>query len=294
MKKTVFFSVLVLVLLAIGKYYSPRFFGLHSARKKYPTSDVHQLEFESKKNTKGLLDYRLNSNAKKYKKLREKANLDRIVEVCQTDFAKVCAIQSWVNKQWSHHPKNKPEKKDALYILEEAAKGKRFRCVEYAFVTKECLSALEYQTRVLGLMTKDVSDVESGGGHVVTEVYLPDLKKWIVLDPQFDLIPVQNGVPLNAVELQNCIANGEDFKIINPSQSVNKEFYSEWIGKYLYYFYVSIPGQKLTWWDRLIGNECQLMLLSKDADKPESFQGMHRLNTFEYTHNVNEFYPLMK
>ncbi|MDD4190907.1 MAG: hypothetical protein PHI28_06235 [Mangrovibacterium sp.] len=44
-----------------------------------------------------------------------------------------------------------------------------------------------------------------GAGHVVTEAYSKELDEWIFIDPQFNIIPVLNGCPLNGVEFQNEI-----------------------------------------------------------------------------------------
>lgn len=81
-------------------------------------------------------------------------------------------------------------------------------------------------------MTKDIAEVKYGGGHVVNEVYLKDLGKWVFIDPQYDVITQYDGVPLNAVELQQCIANHQDFELINPNNIISKEDYAYWIGPY--------------------------------------------------------------
>ena len=50
---------------------------------------------------------------------------------------------------------------------------------------------------------------------MVNEVYIKDLQKWVMGDPQFALNPTYQGIPLNAVELQNCIAQNKEFEILN-------------------------------------------------------------------------------
>ncbi len=152
-------------------------------------------------------------------------------------------------------------------------------CVEYSIVTEQCLTSLGFIIRPLGLMTKDVSEVKSGAGHAVNEIYLKDLKKWILIDPQYDVITMKDNVPLNAVELQSCIANNLNFGIIYPNRTTTKEEYRKWIGPYLYYLYVTINGQSVGVWDRIVGNKKQLTLLPIGAEKPTYFQKIFRINT---------------
>lgn len=95
------------------------------------------------------------------------------------------------------------KKKDTYFILEQAKKGERFRCTEYSLVASECLKTLGCKVRSLGLMTKEIDEVNSGAGHVANEVFVPDLDKWIFIDPQYDIIATENRIPLNAVELKS-------------------------------------------------------------------------------------------
>jgi hypothetical protein len=223
--------------------------------------------------------------------LRKRYQLDSLVHKCTTDFEMIIKVQSWVQSRWKHDGNSVPEKNSALYILQEAEKGRQFRCVEYSLVASQCLQSLGFKTRNLGLMTRDVSKVKSGGGHAANEAYLEDAKKWVFIDPQFDVIAMQDGVPLNAVELQKAIATNADFELINPNKTITKEEYIKWIGPYLYYFYVGLKDQKISVWDRITGNKKQLLLLPVGAEKPAYFQKIFRLNNFYYTHSLGDFYP---
>ncbi|MBK6979277.1 MAG: hypothetical protein IPH28_21115 [Cytophagaceae bacterium] len=112
-----------------------------------------------------------------------------------------------------------------------------------------------------------------------------------LIDPQYDIITTYNGIPLNAVELQNCIANNLNFEIINPNKTITKSEYKDWIGPYLYYFSTTIKGERIEIWDRIVGNKRQLTLYPKGAERPAYFQNLIRINNSFYTHSVNDFYP---
>jgi hypothetical protein len=270
---------------------SPRLGGIIPMGKESPNQNVEKLEFDTVTIGKYKLEYKDLSKESNLTKLRNEYKLDTLILDCKTEFEKVIKVQSWVQSRWKHDGDNRPEKDDALYILKEAEKGKRFRCVEYGIVTKQCLASLGLNIRTLGLMTKDISDVKSGAGHVVNEVYLKDLKKWIFIDPQWDVITTFDSIPQSAIELQNCISNNKNFEIINPNKTTTKEEYKKWIGPYLYFFTISINNQKVGIWDRIIGNKKQLTLLPIGATEPKYFQKIMRINTTYYTNSTKEFYP---
>jgi hypothetical protein len=277
--------------IAFVFWMSPRLGGLLNFGKDSISQEIHKLQFDTISNKDFGLVYSKRDKEEALINLKKTYALDSLVAHCNTDFEKVSTIQSWVQSRWEHNGDNVPEKSDALYILKEAEKGKQFRCVEYSIVANQCLASLGFIVRSLGLMTKDVEEVKFGAGHVVNEVYLYDLKKWVMIDPQFDVITTYNGEPLNAVELQACIANKLAFEIINPNETISKEDYEKWIGPYLYYFTISINGQNITWKDRLLGTKKQICLQSIGTKQPKYFQNLIKLNNNYYTNSLNDFYP---
>ena len=259
--------------------------------KESPDQVVERLSFTSTSNNAFELTYPDKSDRADLVTLRKTYQLDTLIQNCNSDFEKVKRVQSWVQSRWEHDGDNRPARSSALYILQEAEKGQRFRCVEYSLVANQCLSSLGFRVRNLGLMTKDVSNVRYGAGHSVNEVYIPDLKKWVLIDPQFDAMSMQNGIPLNAVELQNAIANDEDFTLINPNKTISKDDYQKWIGPYLYYFKISLNKGSVGIWDRIIGNKKQLTLVPVGAENPKVFQRLFRITTSYFTHSTGDFYP---
>lgn len=284
---------LSIAFLLFSLWMSPRLGGLLSFGKDTIDKEIVKLEFDTVTTKSYELKYKDISDRENYARLRAEYRLDSLVKNCKTDFEKITKIQSWVQSRWKHNGENAPDKNDAYFILKEAEKGKQFRCVEYSIVVGQCLSSLGFKVRGLGLMTKDISEVKSGGGHAVNEVYLNDMKKWVFIDPQYDVITTHGGIPLNAVELQNCIANNLNFDLLNPNKIISKQDYIKWISPYLYYFYVTINGQSIGVWDRIVGNKKQLTLYPKGAKQPEYFQKIFRINNSYYTHSIKDFYPIV-
>jgi transglutaminase-like putative cysteine protease len=237
------------------------------------------------------LIYEQNQNNEFLITLREQYNLDAIVAGAANDTEKALRMVNWVHKQWDHNGSNQPSKPDALTILAEVKEGKQFRCVEYGTVTTACLNAIGLPARRLGLKIKDVETTGSGAGHVLLEVYLPDLKKWVMLDGQFDVMPVLNNVPLNALEFQQAIARNYNKLEIRSLSGTSKAQYVNWIYPYLYYFDVKFDNREGVAFERqMVDGKKSLMLIPVGAKQPKVFQISNPLDYCKYTNSIVDFY----
>lgn len=110
-------------------------------------------------------------------------------------------LLDWVRHRWRHGNSHLPVD-DAVYCLQRVDDGHRFACVEYSLVLSQALNALQIPARRLWLRQLPYH-VGLGRGHVVTEAWIDELGRWVVLDSQNGLYWVDdNGTPLGAVELQ--------------------------------------------------------------------------------------------
>lgn len=229
------------------------------------------------------------------KELRSSYRIDKLVAEDNTEFEKIKSILDWTNSRWSHNGSNSPSKSDALTILKEAKEGKQFRCVEYGIVAAAAMNSIGIPARTLGLKSRDVEKVRRGAGHVVTEAYSKELGKWIFMDPQMNIIPVINGVPLNGVEFQREIYNkNPELKLINKQGELNSEDkrnYIKWIGKYLFYFDV-LFDQKTLDSDKFksINGMTKVTLVPVGYKEPKVFQRRYKINYSFYTNSLNDFY----
>lgn len=219
-------------------------------------------------------------------KLRTDYALDNIQQHKNKDFDHALAILDWVNHLWDHDGINTPSQNDPISILQEAATGKKFRCVEYAIVLTGVLAALGYPARVLGLMTADVETREFGAGHVVTEVYLPQLQKWAMLDGQWNVAPLVANKPADAVEFAKALSKTPDEINLETNSSTDLSRYLNWIEPYLYYFTArlgNIYGKTQ--------NSPLIRLAPLGAIEPQVFQRNTPLQAALFTHNATMFYP---
>jgi|GEM_PF-851794 len=209
--------------------------------------------------------------------LRTEFRLDELVQGCENDFQRVRAVTGWVHSRWEHHGSNQPAQSDPIFILREAAKGQRYRCVEYAIVLSGCLQALGIESRTLNLKTRDCETRPTGAGHVVTEAYLPDLGKWVFADGQSNAVPVLDGTPLNAVEFQQALARNDPGLALPGLSAADAASYRNGVAQYLYYFDVETEGE-------------HIMLGPVGAKQPTLFQRKYPLKITQYTHSVKAFY----
>ncbi len=288
--KQIISSAIVILLLAGGC--SP-FFQLINVS---PSAKLKQIEFSATEANQTYHFFYSDTLDNKYlRELRKSYRLDSLTDNSDSEFEKIKIVLDWANRQWEHNGSNNPSNPDALTILKEARDGKKFRCVEYGIVTSSALNSIGINARVLGLKTRDVERVKLGAGHVVSEVYSTVLNKWIFLDPQFNVIPIINGEPLNAIEFQKAILNDRDnLKLINLQGDVAaeaSESYINWVAKYLFYFDVLF--------DQRIGNEpkyksingmTKITLVPLGEKEPKVFQRHNKIDYSFYTNSLNDFY----
>ncbi len=148
----------------------------------------------------GVLDAEYASN------VRKAFGLDKIIEGASTDLERVRRVCRSVHGLWRHSGNGHPRATDPVGILEEARKGGRFSCVEYAAVVSQCLNAIGIPAREVSLLARDAETILIGAGHMVAEAYLKDEKAWVLVDAQEDVVPTLNNTPLNAVEFQRALS----------------------------------------------------------------------------------------
>jgi hypothetical protein len=223
--------------------------------------------------------------------LKIKYQLEKVVSNAKSDFEKILKITKWISNLWQHDGNNTPQKYDPISILDEVVEnGQRFRCVEYGVVIYGCLTALGLPSRKLCLKTSDVETREYGAGHVVTEVFLKDINKWVFIDGQWGIIPTLGGTPLNGVELAQALNELEKYrdqlKLISlKSQNTKDEEYYKWIKEYLFFF-------DFTYWQNENGAMLpkNIMLTPIGAKKPAVFQIIYPLQIDTFTHSAIDFY----
>ncbi len=224
--------------------------------------------------------------------LRAEYGLGDVVGGIDNEFERVAALAGWVNSRWSHSGSNMPSSSDPLVILREAAEGARFRCVEYSVLMVGASQALGMPARVVGLNTRHAATARSAAGHVVAEVWLEGLSKWVVADPQLGYVFRAEGVALNAVELAEALTRApgsvEVLSAEGPVGWYRKNRYVLFAGPYFFHFdsrydqRVFRPDQ-----ERRSGG---MMLVPDGAPDLTVFQRRTPLKVDYFTSSVDAFY----
>lgn len=118
------------------------------------------------------------------------------------------ALLAWVHRRWDH-ANDHVDDPDAVDVLTRVDAGERFACVEYSIVLSQALNALEIPARRVSLRQAN-HHTGMGRGHVVSEAWVDDLGRWVLLDGQNGAYWVDDdGDPLGLVDLQAAYACGD-------------------------------------------------------------------------------------
>jgi hypothetical protein len=230
------------------------------------------------------------------RQIRVENGLSQLVEHAKSDKEKTLIILNWTHNLWSHSGVNTPSQGDALTIIKEARQGSKFRCVEYGVVSFTALLSIGMKARGLGLQARDIETCKIGGAHYLAEVWLSDLNKWALIDGQFNVMPVLNGLPLNAVEFQKAIIDKQAFVLMNMQGEITgkeRSKYLNFISVYLYYFDVYFDNLPHSAKDRFkVDGKNSLMLVPLKAKNPTVFQRNYPNDDFIYTHSLKDFYRM--
>jgi hypothetical protein len=93
-------------------------------------------------------------------------------------------------------------------------------CVHYAVAFVSSCMALEIPARcVIG-----TDSINGLGGHFLAEVWFDDFKKWVLVDPNLDMIFEKSGIPLSLDELRACGDSAADLAVWGPGTHYQKRF----------------------------------------------------------------------
>lgn len=273
--------------------------GCSSVFHLLPSRKIEAIRFDTNPSNSTLkFIYPDSANSPDLARLRNTYQLDTVVSGKSTEFDKQLALLAWTNSRWEHNGTNTPSSSNTFTILEEAQQGKKFRCVEYGIVLKSVLAAYGYPARTLGLKTRDVERTRIGAGHVLTEVWSETFQKWYLLDGQFNVVVVKNGIPLNAVEIQKALIEKESISFVDSKGEIDaqrRKKYLKFIPHYLYYFDFKFDQRDLPYAELMKVNEKGvLMLVPLGAKNPTIFQRKYPMNYLIYTNSLADFYRAPK
>jgi Transglutaminase-like superfamily len=148
-------------------------------------------------------------------------------------------LLGWVTDRWRHSGASHDTSNDANIVLDRVEQGERFACVEYTVVLSQALNASLIPARPISLFRLDYY-TGLGTGHVVTEAWIDDLGKWVVLDGQNGAVwRDAAGTPLGVLELQERYLIGDQPVFSGRGHNFDPGDAARW---FRYFYTASVTG----------------------------------------------------
>ena len=200
---------------------------------------------------------------------RESALLDRLPAATDSAWDTATRMLEWVRTRWEH-ANDHVEDPDALNVLERVDAGARFACVEYSIVLSQVLNAVRIPARRLELRQAN-HHVGVGRGHVVSEAWIDDLDRWVLLDGQNGSYWVgTDGQPLGVRELQQ-LTEPPAFVGARGVESLSTDEAASWFS-----YFASVTTTGYTW---------------SEGPFAPVFQGIGIIRTPRLVHDGDRAYP---
>lgn len=153
----------------------------------------------------------------------------RLPAATSTALGSALALLDWVTHRWRHTGANHVDSRSAHEVLDRVADGERFACREYTILLTQGLNAIGIPARVLAVY-RDGYHAGMGTGHAVTEAWIDDLGRWIVLDGQNGSTwRDADGEPLGVAALQAMHAAGLVARLDGSGPNVRPGSDAEWM-----------------------------------------------------------------
>jgi hypothetical protein len=146
----------------------------------------------------------------------------------QTAWETAKSLLTWTTNAWEHTSNDHVANQDAVEVLDRVSNGERFACVEYSIVLSQSLNAAGIPARRAVLRFANYH-AGFGTGHVVSEAWIDDLNKWVVLDGQNGFYWVSEaGTPLGLLELQQLFRDGDRASVVCLSRPASDDDVALW------------------------------------------------------------------
>ena len=177
--------------------------------------------------------------------------------------------------------------RDVLELLDYAFdKGSThgINCVGLAEILSKCLLSVGLKAKTVFIMPCSPYD---GDNHCVTQVYITEMKKWVMFDPTINAyIKNEHGKYLSLLEIRDHLANQEPV-FFNRDAKYNEEMWTddsirentEYFAKNLFYFRASeVSTFELSSFNSFDASENRIITLA-----PQGYDTKHvRLSNIEY------------
>lgn len=185
-----------------------RYLKLYSEYDHVENEKVHKLKFSFDFNSPGI------------RLIKEKWDLERVMGA-GSELQKITRLKKWAYELLCFDGKKLESRRYEMLncfetILLAQKEGYSLNCRYISLIFTQILLAAGFKARWVSCLPMELNYCEC---HCVSEVFIEELKKWVVVDAAFNLLYFdKNGNILNLLEIKKHILNNEPFRI----QSIRK------------------------------------------------------------------------
>ncbi|HYF48087.1 MAG TPA: transglutaminase domain-containing protein [Planctomycetota bacterium] len=161
---------------------------------------IAEQEMQNRKVANSLLTFAFQDyDNRRAVQFRQQHKLEELVATAADDWEAALRLRHWTfNNIRNGVPSF--ESIDPLAFIPASQAGGTFWCTYYAYAFVAAASSLGHPARHMGVDC-DRTLEEPGSHHGVVDVWVNKFRKWVALDPHYDLHYELDGVPLNAEEI---------------------------------------------------------------------------------------------
>ncbi len=259
-----------------------------------PTKRIEALVFVVEDfDTTRTIRYPHTSDLDVYNDVRDAFNIDSVLANVSTPHEKMTRLTNVVAGLNMPLKRSFDHDLNLVDLLVELRSGDKLPQNAPAVLLTGAAQAIGFKSRTVFLMTNDCQETKEEAGHYITEVWMEDLRRWAMFDPEYNIVPMVGDYPLSALDLQVSITNNRPYRFMRNGREVDEKVrvdYLRFIPHHLFYFATSYD-QRVAPDDRLRYEDfTHLLLVPSEVEIPVIFQREYLLDRYEVTHNKAWFY----
>ena len=130
-------------------------------------------------------------------KLRKTCDFEKYISDGKTEYEQMVLLKDWVYSSLKYSFRSPvPELTDSLEIMRLAGGDTTFLCVSYAALYLQCALSMGWTPRYIFLKMPD------GRQHASVDIWSNQYKKWIYMDPTWNINVEEKDIPMSIVEIR--------------------------------------------------------------------------------------------
>ena len=139
-----------------------------------------------------------------------------LIDQNMDSLTKVVVVRKWVRDQESdtqYYNASEPfvdDTEEPARLLDEQRRGLRSACRRFSYIFTGALLSIGEDARII-VLTEDI--YRPALSHVLVEVWIKELRKWVLVDPTVDALVLVDKHPASALEAYGAIRSGSGNRI---------------------------------------------------------------------------------